>query len=44
MASEPQHADQLTLVRDAGLQARDGVGVQMAGDVHLSPEALRVFL
>jgi len=43
-ASKPQHTDQLTLVGDARLQPWDGVGVQVAGDQHLSPWVISVFL
>ena len=39
-----QDADQLTLVRDSGPEAGDGVRVQVAGNDHLLPGGVCVFL
>lgn len=43
-ASEAQNADQLTLVDHVRTQPADGVGVDVAGDVDLSPGGTSIFL
>lgn len=42
--SEAQDADELALIGDARLQARDGVRVQVTRDGHLTPWPWAVFL